>query len=111
MTNTAKSLTKIALITSIICVVSPFALPISSVPITLASLIIFIISGIFKPKITTFSVLAYVFIGIVGVPVFSSFTGGFHVIFGASGGYILAYPIVAFLISYLTTTSTITVYQ
>ena len=103
MTNTAKSLTKIALLTSIICVVSPFALPISSVPITLASLIIFIISGIFKPKITTFSVLAYVFIGIVGVPVFSSFTGGFHVIFGASGGYILAYPIVAFLISYLTT--------
>ena len=77
MTKTAKSLTKIALITSIICVVSPFALPISNVPITLASLIIFIISGIFKPKIATFSVLVYVFIGIVGAPVFSSFTGGY----------------------------------
>lgn len=37
------------------------------------------------------SVLAYVLLGIVGIPVFSGLTGGAAVLFGVSGGFIIGF--------------------
>jgi len=41
--------------------------------------------------------VVYVMLGAVGIPVFSNFTGGMGVIFGPTGGFILTFPIMAWL--------------
>jgi biotin transport system substrate-specific component len=42
--------------------------------------------------------LAYLLVGIVGVPVFADASGGVHVVFGATGGYIVGFIPAAYLI-------------
>jgi len=41
--------------------------------------------------------LIYVLLGAAGLPVFAHFQGGLHVILGPTGGYILSYPLMAFI--------------
>ena len=41
------------------------------------------------------SAFAYILLGTAGVPIFSGFKGGFGVIFGATGGFILSFPLMA----------------
>ena len=37
----------------------------------------------------------YLLVGAVGVPVFAGFKGGLGIVFGETGGYLLAYPLAA----------------
>lgn len=89
----------IALMTAIICVISPFAIaiPVSPVPISLATLAIYLTVMILGWKDGTISVLLYVLIGLVGVPVFTGFNGGAGKILGPTGGYIIGYVFLAFV--------------
>ena len=41
--------------------------------------------------------LIYISLGIIGMPVFASFGSGVGYILSASGGFVLAFPIAAFL--------------
>lgn len=50
-------------------------------------------------KYALLSYSTYVLLGIVGVPVFASFTGGLGVVSGKSGGYILGFIAIALLCS------------
>ena len=43
----------------------------------------------------TFAILVYIFIGAVGVPVFSNFSGGFAALTGMTGGYITGFVFIA----------------
>lgn len=45
--------------------------------------------------------LAYVVLGAIGLPVFANATGGLVVISGPTGGFILAFPVAAFVIGLL----------
>ena len=45
--------------------------------------------------------LVYVVLGAIGLPIFANATGGFGVITGATGGFILAFPVAAFVIGLL----------
>ena len=90
-TFSVKNLTKIALFTAIICIVSPFTIPIGVVPISLSSLAIFLTCAVLNVKQATITIIAYILIGLAGIPVFSSFTGGLSVILGVTGGFIIGY--------------------
>ena len=90
-TSKAYSMTSIALIAAVICVVGPFTLPIGPVPITLAPLAILLSVYILGTKKGTIALLIYLLIGAVGVPVFSGFTGGVGKLAGPTGGYLIGY--------------------
>ena len=45
--------------------------------------------------------LIYLFMGAIGLPVFASFSGGMDHLLGASGGFLLAFPIQAYITSLL----------
>jgi len=87
-----RQLTISALIAAILCILSPFSLPVFGIiPITLATLVIYLTVSVFEPKISVLSVCLYVLIGIIGLPVFSGFRGGIGAILSPTGGFILGY--------------------
>ncbi|MBP5444830.1 MAG: biotin transporter BioY [Acholeplasmatales bacterium] len=85
-----KDLVYIAIFTSIICVMSLISIP-TTVPFTLQTMAIFLCMFMLKPVDSLISVLIYITIGIIGIPVFSNFKSGIGVIAGPTGGYILGF--------------------
>ncbi len=73
--------------------------PIININVTLQTFIV-ILAGLLLCPIDAFtSMLLYVLIGALGFPVFSGLSGGIGWVLGPNGGFILSFPIVAFLIS------------
>ena len=89
--STTYTLVAIALMTAVICVLAPLSLPIGPVPISMATLVLFLSIYVLGWKKATISVCLYILLGLVGVPVFSGFTGGVSKLAGATGGYIVGY--------------------
>lgn len=75
------------------CIISPFAIafPISPVPMSLATLMLYLSVYILGKKHATISCGIYLLIGLVGLPVFSGFTGGAGKLLGPTGGYLIGY--------------------
>ncbi len=69
-----------------------------TVPITLQTLAVFLCAGLFGVKRGTLSVIIYLLMGFIGVPVFSGFRNGMTVIFSPTGGYVLALLPMAFIV-------------
>ena len=72
-----RQLTLIGVMTAVICVLGPLSLPIGIVPISLTNLAIYFAVYVLGGKRGTLSYIVYLFIGLVGLPVFSGFSGGF----------------------------------
>jgi biotin transport system substrate-specific component len=53
-----------------------------------------------KPSEAFISVLLYLVLGFIGLPVFSGFNSGLAYILGPTGGFLISFPIAALLISY-----------
>lgn len=85
------SFTRIALVTAVICVLAPLALPVGPVPISLATLAIYLGLYLLDWKEAALSCAVYILLGAVGLPVFSGFMGGFAKLVGPTGGYIIGY--------------------
>lgn len=88
-----KQLTLTALMTSILCIVAPFSLPLpfSPVPISFATFILYVSAYVLGPKFGAVSCILYLLLGFVGLPVFSGFSGGVGRLFGPTGGYMIGY--------------------
>ncbi len=95
-----KDLTYIALLTAFLCITAPLSLPIGTVPVTLASFSVFLISAIAGKK-GTLAVVLYILLGTSGLPVFSGFTGGFQQLAGVTGGFLVGYIFASLFISVL----------
>lgn len=94
-----KRIILIALMTAIICVISPFSvvIPISPVPISLATFAIYLTVILLGCKDGTLSVFTHVLLGFAGAPVFTGFTGGVAKVLGPTGGYIIGYVFLALI--------------
>lgn len=86
-----KNLTIRAILAAAICVIAPLCIPAGSVPVTAATLIIFIVSACTDITFSLPAVLLYIILGTFGLPVFSGFAGGLHILAGVTGGYIIGY--------------------
>jgi biotin transport system substrate-specific component len=89
------------LFTAVICIMSQIAIPIQPIPFTLSLLSIFLTGALLQPRYALLSVLAYILLGAFGVPVFAGLKGGFQVLTGYTGGYLMAYPLMAFVTAML----------
>ena len=76
-------------------------LPISPVPITGQSLAIMLAGSILTARQAAFSVLTFLLIGAVGVPVFAGLSGGIGIILGPRGGYLIGFLVGAIVIALL----------
>ena len=80
-----------ALLAAALCVMAPLAVPLGPVPVTLATLGVYLAAGLLGPWRGAAAVGLYLALGAVGVPVFAGFTAGFPVLFGMTGGYLWGY--------------------
>ena len=93
-----KSIAFVAVFSAMLCVVSQIAIPMpSAVPITLQILMVALSGYFLGITKSLLSVLLYVSIGALGLPVFSSFNGGISALVGPSGGFIWGFFAVALL--------------
>ena len=92
----------IALMTAVTCVLGPLSIPLpfSPVPISLTNFAIFLAIFVLGMKSGTISFIIYLLLGAVGVPVFSSFRGGFQVLAGPTGGYLIGFIFLALIMGF-----------
>ena len=89
--NKVYPLAMVAVMAAVMAVVSPFALPIGPVPISLATFVVYLTAYVLGWKRATVATLVYILLGAVGMPVFSGFAGGLGKLLGPTGGYIVGY--------------------
>ena len=86
-----KNITHTALFAAIISILSVISVPIGTIPISLGLLGVLISAICLGPAHSAIAVLIYLFIGAIGIPVFSGFRAGISVLAGPTGGYLFSY--------------------
>lgn len=100
---TPRRITRISLFAGLMAVSAWIALPIfPAVPITLQVLALYSALLLLGGQDGTLSLLLYLSLGALGLPVFSGFRGGVGVLLGATGGYLLGFCFSALLFWLLT---------
>lgn len=96
-----KDMTYSALFTALISVMSYFAikLPISDVKFTGQSLAIMLAGCVLTPVQAALSLITFLVLGAIGIPVFSNGTSGLGIIAGPSGGFLFGFLLGAVIIS------------
>lgn len=94
-------ITRIAIFAALTCVLSQIIIPLpfTPVPLTMGLLAVFITGALLPPKGAVLAQTVYLALGIIGLPVFHGFTGGFTRVLGPTGGYLMVYPLMALCIS------------
>ncbi len=80
----------------LIAVMAQIAIPLpGGVPFSLQVMAVAMTGIILGPKRGIISVIIYILMGAIGLPVFANFSGGLSIIAGPTGGFILSFPIMA----------------
>lgn len=85
-----KQMTAVALGAVLIIICSWLTVPFT-VPFTMQTFAVFTVLILLGGKFGTASVGLFVFMGLVGLPVFSGFKGGVGVLLGPTGGYVVGF--------------------
>lgn len=70
-------------------------LPFTPVPITGQTFGVLLVGASLGPVLGSSSMLLYVLLGAVGLPFYAGQSGGWDVAIGATGGYLISYPLAA----------------
>lgn len=80
------------------------AIPTKPVPFTLQTMLVLLSGAFLGSRNGAYSQMLYLFLGVIGLPVFAQVPDaplGFARIIGPTGGYLIAFPVAAFLVGYL----------
>jgi biotin transport system substrate-specific component len=78
-------------------------IPGSAVPATLQVFAVLVVGGLLGPRLGAASLVTYLVLGVMGLPVFAPFGApGLARLVGPTGGYLLAFPVAAALTGLLT---------
>jgi biotin transport system substrate-specific component len=89
--NKVYPLAMTAVMAAVLCVLGPISVPIGPIPISLTTLAIYFTLFLLGWKRSTLCCLVYLLIGLVGMPVFSGYSGGLGKLMGPTGGYIIGF--------------------
>lgn len=85
--------------TAITVVLAQISIPMPlGVPMTMQTFAVTLAGIVLGAKRGAISMIIYVLLGAIGVPVLANFSGGFQHLIGPTGGFLLSFPIMAYLI-------------
>ncbi|MDE5599220.1 MAG: biotin transporter BioY [Lachnospiraceae bacterium] len=96
-----QSMTKIALCVTILSISSSLVIPLPFTPIVLSmhTVMVNLIGLLLKPKHAAYTILVYLLMGLIGLPIFSGGTAGPGKLFGPTGGFYFGFLFAVILIS------------
>jgi conserved hypothetical protein len=94
--NKTRDIVYMSVFTAMISICSWISIP-ASIPFTLQTMGVFTTVGLLGGKRGTLTILTYILLGAIGVPVFAGLTGGISVLLGTTGGYIIGFLLSALL--------------
>ena len=74
-----------------------FPLPLTPVPVTLQPLVVLLAGILLGPVVGASAMVAYIALGMAGVPVFAGGGAGLPWLLGPTGGFLMAFPAAAFV--------------
>lgn len=89
---------QVAMFTALTSISAFISIPIGPVPITMQSIVVVLAGIILGPKLGALSQLVYVGLGLIGLPIFSGFTGGVQSILKPSFGFTIGFIFAAFIV-------------
>lgn len=96
-----KDICSIALFTAVIVIMAQISIPMPmGVPMTMQTFAITLAAVVLGAKLSTYSTLIYLLLGAVGVPVLAGFSGGLDKFVGPTGGFLISFPLMAFIIGF-----------
>lgn len=90
-----------ALFVAITGILAQVSIPVPPVPFTGQTLAVGLAATIIGSRLGTFSMVGYLALGAIGVPVFSSFSAGLQAIVGPTGGFIIGFIATAFITGFI----------
>lgn len=94
--NKTRYIVYMSVFTAMISICSWISIP-ASIPFTLQTMGVFTTVGLLGGKRGTLTILTYILLGAIGIPVFAGLTGGVSVLLGTTGGYIIGFLLSALL--------------
>ena len=80
---------------------SQVSIPLQPVPVNLQTVGVLLIGLTYSPRKALYSQLGFLAMGAAGLPVFSNFSGGAHILVGPTAGYLFSFPVAAFVMATL----------
>lgn len=77
------------------------SIPVKPVPFTLQTMLVLLSGAFLGARNGALSQIIYLTAGAIGLPVFANFSLGITVLFGPTGGYLVAFPVAAYLVGKL----------
>ncbi|MGL5085381.1 MAG: biotin transporter BioY [Clostridium sp.] len=102
-----KEITLVGMCAALMAIFSQLSIPLpfTTVPVTMQTFGLIIISIVLGRKLGTLSIIIWVLIGVIGIPVFAGFSGGIGVLLGPTGGYIIGFILMSFIIGLFSNTT------
>ena len=92
-----------AIFATITAVLAQISIPLpGGVPLTMQTFAVSLAGILLGSKRGFISMLVYVLMGCIGIPVFAGLTAGIGAVLGPTGGFILSFPIMSFIIGLIT---------
>ena len=89
------------LFAAVIAIMAQISIPMpGGVPMTMQTFAITLAAVVLGAKLSTISNVIYLLLGAVGVPVLANFSGGFDKFIGPTGGFLISFPLMAFIIGW-----------
>ena len=87
------------LFAAVIAVMAQISIPMPlGVPMTMQTFAITLAAVVLGSKLSAMASLVYLILGAVGVPVLASFSGGIDKFVGPTGGFLISFPLMAYII-------------
>ncbi len=98
MNLSTKEMTLVAMFTGLTAVGAFISIPLGEVPITLQTLFVILSGLILGPKLGALSQIVYIFLGLIGVPIFAGFSGGLQTVMKPSFGFVIGFVFATYII-------------
>lgn len=102
MKISTKDMALVPMFTSLTAMGAFISIPVGPVPITLQSLFVILSGLILGPRLGALSQILYIILGLMGIPIFSAFTGGLQSILRPSFGFIIGFVFASYIVGKIT---------